>query len=79
MIIIKIATVAVVGMIVIALLARNTNRWARSLQQYYIAQANRLYGNDAGWNQPWRYLLFKALVVFFGSMAILAAYIVIFS
>jgi hypothetical protein len=76
---IKIAFVVIVGILTLGLLARNTNRWARSLQQYYIGEANKLYGNSAGWDRPWRLFLFKALVIFFGLMAILGAYVVIFS
>jgi len=79
MIILKIVSVAIAAMIVSALLIRNTNKWARSLQRYYIVQSNKISGNSGSWDKPWRLGLFKALLVFFGLMAILGIYVVIFS
>ena len=79
MMILKIALVIVIGAIVVILLMKNTEKWALSLQKYYIAQSNKLSGNSGGWDEPWRLSLFKALVFFFGLMAILGVYGVVFS
>ena len=75
----KIVIVAVAAVIALFLLIRNTGKWARSLQRYYIAQSNKMSGNNGGWDEPWRLMLFKALVIFFGLMAVLGAYVVVFS
>ncbi len=75
----KIAALVVISIGVIAILVRNTSKWAGKLQQYYIAQANKMYGNSTGWDQPWRTNLFKAIVGFFGFMFIIGAYSIIFS
>jgi hypothetical protein len=75
----KIILVVMVAVIVSVLLVKNTGRWSRSLQRYYIDQSNRLHGNSAGWDSPSRLTLFKALVIFFGLMAILAVYVAVFS
>ena len=79
MIILKVALVVVIGAIVVILLMKNTGKWARSLQKYYTAQSNGLSGNSGGLDEPWRLSLFKALVVFFGLMAILGVYVLVFS
>jgi hypothetical protein len=78
-IMLKVITVAIAGIIVLFLLTRNTGKWARSLQKYYVAQSNKMSGESGGWDQPWRLALFKALVLFFGLMAILGVYVVLFS
>jgi hypothetical protein len=75
----KIVMVVITAIVVLVLLTRNTNKWARSLQAYYIAQSQKISGDSGGWDEPWRLTLFKALVVFFGLMAILGAYVVVFS
>lgn len=75
----KIVVVAVVAVIVLVLLYKNTSNWARSLQKYYIAQSNKMSGNNGGWDEPWKLTLFKALVIFFGLMAILGVYVAVFS
>jgi hypothetical protein len=75
----KIIIIAIVAVIVLALLVKNTQKWSRSLQNYYVTQSNQLYGNSGGWDKPWRLKLFNALVIFFGLMAILAAYVAVFS
>ena len=72
----KIITVAIAAIIGLLLLARNTGKWAHSLQQYYIAQSNKLSGDSGGWDKSWRLTLFKVLVVFFGLMAILGIYVI---
>jgi hypothetical protein len=77
MIILK--SVVVIGAIVVILLMKNTGKWARSLQKYYIAQSSGLSGNSGGWDEPWRLSLFKALVIFFGLMAVLGVYVLVFS
>lgn len=77
--ILKTLVTVVSAIVVLFLLYRNTEKWALSLQRYYITQSNKLYGNNGGWDQPWRLLLFKALVIFFGLMAILGVYVVVFS
>ena len=76
---IKILVMAITGVIVLFLLVRHTGEWARSLQKYYIAQSNKLSGDNGGWDKPWRLTLFKALVIFFGLMAILGVYGLVFS
>lgn len=70
---------AVAAVVALFLLARNTGKWARSLQRYYIAQSNKMSGNNGGWDEPWKLMLFKALVIFFGLMAILGVYVAVFS
>src|SRR5262245_44673094 len=45
----------------------------------YIAQSNKLSGDSGGWDKSWRLTLFKVLVVFFGLMAILGIYVIVFS
>jgi hypothetical protein len=77
--ILKIIVVAIVAVIVLFLLIQNTGKWARSLQQYYVNQSNKISGNSGGWELPWRLVLFKALVVFFGLMTILGVYVAVFS
>jgi hypothetical protein len=79
MVTLKILIVAIAAAIVLFLLALNTGKWALSLQRYYIAQANKMSGNSDGWDEPWRLLLFKVLVVFFGLVAILGIYVIVFS
>jgi hypothetical protein len=71
--------VAITATVVLILLTRNTGKWAQSLQRYYIAQSHKISGDSGGWDEPWRLTLFKALVVFFGLMAILGVYVVVFS
>jgi hypothetical protein len=75
----KIILVVMAALIASVLLVKNTSRWSRSLQRYYIDQSNRLYGNSAGWDRPSRLALFKTLVIFFGLMAVLAVYVAVFS
>jgi hypothetical protein len=75
----KITIVAAAAITVLMSLYRNTGKWAHSLQQYYIAQSNRLSGNSGGWDEPWRLSLFKVLVIFFALMAILGVYVLVFS
>ena len=75
----KIIVVAVPAVVVLLLLVKNTSKWSRSLQRYYVDQSNKLYGNSAGWDKPWRLALFNALVIFFGIMAIVAVYVAVFS
>ena len=79
MIILKVASVIVIGALVVILLMKNTGKWARSLQKYYIAQSSGLSGNSGGWDEPWRLSLFKALVIFFGLMGVLGVYVLVFS
>jgi hypothetical protein len=79
MMILKVAFVVVIGAIVVILLMKNRGKWARSLQKYYIAQSNGLSGFSGGWDEPWRLSLFKALVIFFGLMAVLGVYVLVFS
>ena len=71
--------VVIAGVTALFLLARNTGKLARSLQRYYIAQSNKISGDSGGWDEPWRLILFKMLVVFFGLMAVLGVYVVVFS
>ena len=79
MTILKVALVVVIGAVVVILLMKNTGKWALSLQKYYIAQSSGLSGNSGGWDEPWRLSLFKALVIFFGLMAVLGVYVLVFS
>ena len=79
MVILKVLIVVIAAVVVLVILAPNAGKWARSLQEYYIAQSKKLYGHVGGWDEPWRLTLFKALVVFFGLMAILGVYVVVFS
>jgi len=73
MIILKIAIIVTAAVIDLFILARNTDRWARSLQKYYVDQSR----GNAKWDEPWRLILFKALVVFFGLMAALGVYVAV--
>lgn len=73
----KIIVVAVAAVITLFLLVRNTEKWARSLQGYYVAQSNKMLGDNGGWDESWRLMLFKALVIFFGLMAILGVYVAV--
>jgi hypothetical protein len=75
----KIVMVAITAIVVLVLLTRNTSKWARSLQGYYIAQSHKISGDSGGWDESWRLTLFKALVVFFGLMVILGVHVVVFS
>ena len=77
--ILKIIIVAIAAVVVLVLLFQKTGKWARSLQKYYVAQSNKMSGNNGGWDEPWKLTLFKALVIFFGLMAILGVYVVVFS
>ncbi len=79
MLTLKIIMMAMAIAILLFLVVRNTEKWARSLQRYYLAQSNKLSGNGGGWDEPSRLTLFKALVIFFGLMAILGVYVVVFS
>jgi hypothetical protein len=79
MVILKVLVLAIAAVVVLVILARNTGRWAHSLQEYYIAQSKNLYGHSGGWDKSWRLTLLKALVIFFGLMAILGVYVVMFS
>jgi hypothetical protein len=76
MVILKVLITAIAAVAVLVILVRSTGKWAHSLQEYYIRQSNKLYGHSGGWDKPWRLTLFKALVVFFGLMAILGVYVV---
>ena len=60
-------------------LSQNTGKRASSLQKYYIDQSNKMSGDSGGWDEPWKLQLFKALVIFFGLMAILGIYVLVFS
>ena len=75
----KIILVAIAAIIILLLLVKNTAKWARSLQRYYIGQSTKMSGDSGGWDEPWRLMLFKALVIFFGLMASLGVYVVVFS
>ena len=75
----KIMIVATGGVVAAFLLTRNTDRWARSLQSFDLAQSTKMSGNSGGWDDPWRLIVFKALVVFFGVMAVLGVYVAVFS
>jgi hypothetical protein len=78
-VVVRVAIVAIAAVVIVSLLYRNTAKWADLLRQYYIAQSNKTYGNSDGWDEPWRLTLFKALVIFFGLMAILGVYVLVFS
>ena len=75
----KIIVVALAAVIILLLLIKSTAKWSRSLQRYYIGQSTKMSGDSGGWDEPWRLTLFKALVIFFGLMAILGVYVVVFS
>ena len=75
----KVIVVSIAAVLILAILSRNSSKWALSLQRYYITQSNKMSGNNGGWDEPWRLALFKALVIFFGLMAILGVYVIVFS
>ena len=56
----------------------NSHEWASRIQMLYVKQANRMYGNNKGWDQPWRPTLFRAVVIFLGFLLIIVAYPIIF-
>ena len=64
MLIARLVIVLVAAAIVVYLLMQNTGKWALSLQEYYVTQSNKLWGNSGGWDEHWRLSLFKALVIF---------------
>ena len=39
----------------------------------------RTFRQSGGWDEPWRLTLFKALVIFFGLMAVLGIYVLVLS
>lgn len=68
-----------IAAVIARLLSRSTNNWAISLQKYYIAQSIKMSGHPNGWNEKWKLTLFKALIIFAGAMAILGAYVLLFT
>jgi len=79
MIVLKILAVVIAAVVILFLVFLNINKWATSLQKYYIAQSNKLQGNNGGWDEPWRIILFKVMICFFGLMAVLGVYVAVFS
>ena len=79
MVVLKIFVVIVVVIITLVVLVKNTKRWSARFHQYMLGQANKVFGRGAGWEKPWAPLLSKAMIVFFGLMFIVLAYVAIFS
>ena len=79
MIALKLIALALIVATSVFMLVQNTNKWAQSLRRYYIKKARETHGDSSNWEQPWRFNLFKTIVIFFGLMFIIGAYVLIFS
>ena len=63
----------------ISIVITHSDRWAHSLQQYYIRTSKKAYGESAAWGQPWIKTLCKCLVIFFGFMSVVGLYAAFFA
>ena len=75
----KIVAFAVCATACISLVLARSDRWAVSLQQYYIRTSQKAYGESTTWEQPWIKTLCKCLVIFFGLMAVVGLYVAFFN
>ena len=75
----KIVAFLIIAVGSIAAVATQSNKWATAMQQYYVRQSKKMYGENENWERPWIRTLFKALIFFFGFMFVLGVYVAIFS
>jgi len=78
MISIKTIIFVIIAVVALIVLIKNLNQWASRFRQYMLAQANSVFGGGVGWDKPWALFLSKAMLVFFGLMFIVGAYVLIF-
>ena len=76
---VKIVGFIAMSIIALVVLIKNANQWSVRFRQYMLGQANKVFGRGAGWDKPWAPLLSKAMIVFFGLMFIVLAYVAVFS
>jgi hypothetical protein len=68
----------VISVIITVALAKNTAKWAIELQKIYSEESKKI--NDGQkWEGPWRTTFFKMLIIFFGVMAMVGAFVLCFS
>jgi ABC-type Fe3+ transport system permease subunit len=79
MTVVKVLLLLVTTVVSIITVAFHSTKWAAAMQQYYMRQSKKLYGENGNWERPWIRTLFKALIVFFGVMFVLAVYVVMFA
>ena len=75
---IRILAFVVISVIIIVALAKNTKKWAVELQKIYIEESKKI--NDGQrWEGPWKTTFFEMLIIFFGLMAMVGAFVLCFS
>lgn len=79
MLLAKIVAFAVCAVACISIVITHSDRWALSLQRFYIHESKKAYGESEEWEQPWIRTLFKCLVIFFGLMAVVGLYTAFFT
>ena len=79
MLLAKVVAFIVCAVACISIVIAHSDKWAHSLQQYYIRESERMYGNSEDWRDPWIKTLFKFLVIFFGLMAVIGLYVAFFT
>jgi hypothetical protein len=75
----KVVAFIVCAVACLSIVIARSDRWALSLQQYYIRESEKLDGDSEDWRDPWIRMLFKCLVIFFGLTAVVGLYVAFFS
>lgn len=78
MITIRILAFVVISVIIIVVLAKNTAEWAVELQKIYTEESKKI-DDGQRWEGPWKTTFFKILIIFFGLMAMVGAFVLCFS
>jgi hypothetical protein len=79
MLLVKIVAFAVCAATCISIVIVRSDRWALSLQRYYIRESQKLDGDSEDWLGPWIRTLFRCMVIFFGLMAVVGLYVAFFN
>ncbi len=60
--------------VIVIELFRNINRWSSALQKNLVDRSKKSFGNGMSWEKPWRLVLLKVILVFFGVVLIAMVY-----
>jgi hypothetical protein len=74
----KVLIFGVVASITLLVLVKNSHRWSVLFQQYMADEAKRQFGRSMGWERPWMVNVAKAMIVLWGFVIIMGAYVLLF-
>lgn len=67
-----------VALLFLTMCIMNSRNWAVMLQEYYIREAKRLYGESRQWEHAWTQTLFRFIIIFSSLIIVIIVYALLF-